>query len=44
VKFDGVLLEDTTVDDMAIANDDILIVELPKDDDWVFQNEIQNTT
>jgi len=38
------LLEDTTVDDMAIANDDILIVELPKDDDWVFQGENQNTT
>ena len=28
IKFDGLLLEDTTVDDMAIANDDILIVEL----------------
>ena len=28
IKFDGLLLEDTTVDNMAIANDDILIVEL----------------
>jgi len=44
IKFDGILLEDTTVDDMAIANDDIIIVELPKEDDWVFESDSQKST
>jgi len=33
------LLEDSKVEDMTIANDDILIVELPKENDWVFESE-----
>jgi len=33
------LLEDEKVEDMEIANEDILVVELPKDEQWVFQNK-----
>lgn len=36
VTFDGLLLDDEKVEDMQISNEDILIVELPKDKDWVF--------
>lgn len=39
VKCDGLLLEDEKVEDMNIASDDILIVELPKEGEWVFSNE-----
>ena len=31
------MLTDEKVDDMGISNEDILVAELPKDDDWVFK-------
>lgn len=37
VSFDGLMLTDEKVDDMGISNEDILVAELPKDDDWVFK-------
>ena len=39
VTYEGLLLEDEKVEDMSIANEDILIVELQKDNEWVFQQK-----
>lgn len=39
IDFDGIRLdeaEEETVDDMAIANDDVIVVELPFKTNWVF--------
>ncbi len=44
VQYDGLLLEDEKVDDMKIATDDILVVELPKGtDEWILQSEQDKT-